>query len=642
MSIKFYSKLDYVPNNRFMKKFFAILFSAFCIAFLVNAQNITGPNSYKLVLKSDNLLVRDHNQLITTNEVYNFNPVYKEDLCITKGNFFQGIIENPSTLFLAFSSDTGASKQILKIETGRSELDVFSDKVVIDDEKTLSYIAGNGSILTCNINLRKSKKKNNLVLCNDFLSDSVESNNRLLEMIYFTEPISFLVQQQLETYLSIKYGISLTGRSNYFNSNGDLLWSSDSNNIFKHDLTAIAIDRGLGLVQKQSHNSCEKWLTIGVGEIESLNFQNLTIVDDNTYIMWANNGKSFHFTSDTLLTYSITERKWKMTLHNAVSKDITGQVKLNYNSAKFDKTSQDIADKFWLILLKDAQTQLFDGLFYPGITDTVTMEALFSDIVFSFANDYYFTMIKAPEFFALHSVDSTCNYLGYSNVKIRVIGGIAPFQVTVKTRTEKRSSIYLSDEIKLDNIRLDEPIEILITDKHGSEFEFKIPARINPGIEIINSVVCQLDESDHTYIYNPDFLTTAYQFEWRRGTEVLAITPGMDVSEPGIYNLTIADDKGCKITMDFNVKPFEKQANNQIKIYPNPVKSSAPFMMSFDMAPEEAKTVYIFDIDGRIIFTKKMETGFAEEFETTIYQPGSYLVVIRTKDNSLIHKLIVL
>ncbi len=605
-------------------------------------QNSALSTKQTLNLKSENSLSLLHRA--EELKIFNYNLAYDENLCFVKGSNFKDIVVSPSTIFLAFSSSDKNAENVLKLGAGRTELTINTDKVIGNEDTLVGFTADNGVILTCNFNTKKTKKNNGLMLNKEFVNHQSSIDDNLLELLYLPEATTPLQRNQIETYLSIKYGISLFGESNYFNSDGELLWSNDSNKYFNFNLTGIGRDDELGLNQKQSHNSKEKWLTIGVSRIEDLNYNNTGYLEDKTYVLWSNNGKPFEFQSDTILPLSITDRKWKVSNHSEENTELFGQIKLNYEVVESLGHIGPADDKYWLVVLKDNETQMIDGEFHScNYIDTNSMEACFNNINLNFNKHYYFSFIKAPEFLALHSIDTTCSLFGHYSIKIKMIGGSAPYTILIEDGNERRSVLSDTNEVIVNNLSTMKPIKISITDKRGQSYKIKLFEHRNTEENICNSTKCYLDVTGRILLMHPQIQSTAFQYEWRFGNDLIGTDPVLEVLSTGNYKLLVVDnEKGCVKSTNFEVIENKNIKKDWISVFPNPVFTSRPFTLTFKIDTEVEKLINVFDIDGRTVWQKKIGADQVEEVEGILHQPGNYLVVIKAGVVTLTHKLIVI
>lgn len=117
-------------------------------------------------------------------------------------------------------------------------------------------------------------------------------NGHINEVLIYTEQHTTVEEKQIESYLSIKYG--LTKEGDYLDSDGNMLWNATTNATFHHDIIGIGRDDFSELNQKQSKSeNANAILTIGLVEIENDNNTNTnTFTSDQDIIIVGSNGIS--------------------------------------------------------------------------------------------------------------------------------------------------------------------------------------------------------------------------------------------------------------------------------------------------------------------------------------------------------------
>lgn len=150
-------------------------------------------------------------------------------------------------------------------------------------------------------------------------------NGRVAEVISYASRVLDANRPKIETYLAIKYGITLgvngTGK-NYLDSNGTIIWDIATNAGFNYNIAGIGRDVDSDLYQKQS-KSCNNTneVTIGLGVIAGTNNGNINqFSGDAMFLVWgSDNGTYTASGSNTTtigsgLTTSTTRisKKWKV------------------------------------------------------------------------------------------------------------------------------------------------------------------------------------------------------------------------------------------------------------------------------------------------------------------------------------------
>jgi gliding motility-associated-like protein len=143
----------------------------------------------------------------------------------------------------------------------------------------------------------------------------------LAEVITYNSYLPEADENKVETYLAIKYGITLTrGMSavnrNYTASDGTNIWDAAANAGYPYNITGIGRDDNSGLFQKQSksvHNNALVYLYNGTtsGTFPASNAANTSAIDDKSFLLFGDNGLSKNMTY-CVGTRARMERTWKV------------------------------------------------------------------------------------------------------------------------------------------------------------------------------------------------------------------------------------------------------------------------------------------------------------------------------------------
>ncbi|MDP9956221.1 hypothetical protein J2X97_001858 [Epilithonimonas hungarica] len=139
----------------------------------------------------------------------------------------------------------------------------------------------------------------NFVVGNDFINSVNQPWKGLIpEVIVYTSPKSGNENQRINSYLGIKYGLTLrsggidTGTFNYLSSTSETVWNGSDNSIYHNNVFGIARDDISTLYQKQSKsvNSGQK-LIVGKGNtLSDTNAANSNTLTNGQFLMIGDNG----------------------------------------------------------------------------------------------------------------------------------------------------------------------------------------------------------------------------------------------------------------------------------------------------------------------------------------------------------------
>lgn len=115
------------------------------------------------------------------------------------------------------------------------------------------------------------------------------------DVIAYEGTLTSTERMQVETYLAIKYGVTIdqSGPTNYVWSDGtSVIWDATINSSHNQDIAGIGRDDASCFSQKQSSSvNTDDILTVGLGSVAASNSENLnSFTDDSDYLIWGNDG----------------------------------------------------------------------------------------------------------------------------------------------------------------------------------------------------------------------------------------------------------------------------------------------------------------------------------------------------------------
>ncbi|MGG2084121.1 S-layer homology domain-containing protein [Lysinibacillus pakistanensis] len=276
------------------------------------------------------------------------------------------------------------------------------------------------------------------------------------ELIFYSKPLTATDRQKVNSYLAIKYGISLD-MIDYLAADGTTWWSADAT--YNYNIAGIALDDAGSLHQRQSRsvNDTSK-LTIGIGTTllpkneEDNRNGDLT---NGQALVWGSNDKALNFTQSIAgKDMKHSERVWKVQNTGNV-----GQVTI--------AIPKNVVSKDKLSLLIGADSANFTAATPIQMTEmTFDGEAYFVAQA-TLANDQYFTFaadVPVPQSVKVEEITVNQNQIVVTFDKdIKLTAPEATgFTVTVGTET-----ITLTNaDIKVDPVN---PKQLLITLPAGTD-----------------------------------------------------------------------------------------------------------------------------------------------------------------------------
>jgi len=252
-------------------------------------------------------------------------------------------------------------------------------------------------------------------------------NGRIAEIFTFAERVTNADRQKIESYLAIKYGITLgsstEAQKDYINSFDTVIWDISANTGYNYDVAGIGRDSISDLNQKQSKTiNSANGVTIGLGGIFTVNSANPNeFEDDGDFLVWGNNNAALSGTNTNLITIasgittSVTriDRKWKIVESvEAVNGDIE-TVFVGIPTTAFSGFSKTADEEYALIVADDpafANADIIDVIPLTINADPMTGNPILDQngnqvykTWYNFHETKYFTFGKVPRLLDKHS-----------------------------------------------------------------------------------------------------------------------------------------------------------------------------------------------------------------------------------------------
>ena len=456
------------------------------------------------------------------------------------------------------------------------------------------------------------------------------------EVILFNRFISPKERQKVESYLALKYGISLNQEFpvSYLNSNGEIIWDAEMNAAFSQNIAGIGRDDLSGLNQGISESTQTPGvMKIGVmGELKN-----------NSFITWGDNGRPLRFVEESGLRK--LQREWKISTFNFKSNSLyleTNELSLS----EIDPLQNE--EIYWMMVDKSGtgkypfrQTGYIQCLPLSSSGGFIRFSSVVIDADHS-GNDL-FTLLAAPSFFTRSIVQSpTCSLEQSGVIKTEIVGGVPPFGLFLKG-ISKNSFQISAKENKRDHIfeNISQGAYVLqVTDADKKTYTEEIwvsnthlwETKIGQNYKLIEGETLILDASDGMPAVN-------YIYSWTRPDGSLENHEEITINRPGKYLLSVTDDNNCNSTLEINIKQIGKSNFKNVELFPNPVNGW--FVLRVSLERRADVNVVISDISGRILKQTFLQNDQYYLYNDIIQQPGIYFITLVSAIEKETLKLIV-
>lgn len=644
MRIIFCKKVLGSVNNRFILKLNLFLFSL--IFFLTNNNEVLAQEN-SIFSNCFSHLHNDRKDSLRKDEeamLFNFQFVIPPQ-SIGRDTILEFPQTGQATLFIAYATQSPIENNLIKLSSELEVVEFLNTSIKKENINLYEHVnAQNGVIVSYELSSSDLKAKR-YVSIKDYVDLGKNSGNQLLELILFPFVLDEISRNEIETYLSIKYGISLACGTNYITSSHKIIWDGINEKEFCNRVTGLGRDDNSGLFQKQSHNSTDQGLIIGLDSIKETNFGNNGHLEGLTYLIWGDNNGSEGCTFDSITRLNTASRIWKV---KAFSDNLgivnSYQVIVNpiFMSGN-DVDSLKGKGHYWMVIY-DSIMDFTHARFLKGIKhgDSVKFDNVsFCTMKNDTLDSSYFTFINAPAFAAAINLDkSACKCPNQKNVAIKILGGIAPFTINMSGDGVNNRITTMNSFALIPN---QNPGFYLVSISDSSNQTYQSTLTINEIDDHLVDLpsIVTMDNNNLAELI-PVFVNgdeSSLKSEWFFNSQLVSNQTHFTAVDPGEYTLVITDSLGC--TKQLKTLVTEQ---NQIRflLHPNPVRTGEIFNIQCFMTKETTLDIEITDAIGKITERLVVQAASGTTISNRLFSPGVYFLRIRTTTKSYTLKLIVI
>lgn len=466
-----------------------------------------------------------------------------------------------------------------------------------------------------------------------------QAGAKYYEVLAFEKSISKSKRSIAESYLAMKYGITLF--SDYVNSNLDTIYKRTDNEGFNTNIVCIGRDDKTGLYQRQSKDM-EGVLAVGLGTLESSNDANETEVKNNTFLFISDNGSFTKKENKNLIVKS--ERVWKIHSNDTFQTGYTGTFRINYKKIFGEPLKE--GESIWLVLNAGQNNDTFSfdngNLIKASKQDTINATFLnldFSDII----SKGYFQFIKAPDFFA--DVESVTNNCNSSGLKITPVGGGGNYSFVLTNAESGEIRKATSDDAVLFEELPAGIYNLTVTDNENRSYaqEFVIDASSFDLEEDIPEYEFLLPEGETLELDLSEYIPENAREFWWSSSEVVIDGEKSRITNTGDFVLFYSNSKGCLKQAKFVVKEDKESLLNSanLQLYPNPISANQPFTINVNLKDYSNIQMFIYSVNGQLIAEEYFENRKDLSINYKLQQAGVYIITIHTSEFDKNLKLIV-
>lgn len=464
----------------------------------------------------------------------------------------------------------------------------------------------------------------------------------LAEFILFEQDLTETERVQFETYLAIKYGITLKD-VNYVSSQEQVLWNRFEQEDFGNRIAGMGRDDAFGLYQKQS-KSGEKGslITMGLGTLAKTNAENPNQLEDQHFLIWGDDDKAIELaTSRGEHEIPSLERSWRMQVNGEQASNVPVQVKL-----KADELGLENVEPCVLLIDRSGE-----GTFEPGNVDYIegklgqdgknaTFDQVHWDTDGNGKDAFTFGFLKEMVVHATADQLPNCESPESGQLAIQVMGGEAPYQISGREMEGERS-ISLESDGKAEWQQLTEgSYSISVSDQLGSAAQTEVSLDepelfAFPWAELEKALTETQGAIDLSQI---GVEANDLSYNWSGPSGFHSSNSKITLEASGEYQLAIADKNGCSVNKTFH---FAQSELLRFEVYPSPLFANDVPVITAAFSETTPLTVEISDASGKVLHEWE-ESGKTEyEFRQPLHDTGVYIVRMQTPDHEYIKKIVV-
>lgn len=456
------------------------------------------------------------------------------------------------------------------------------------------------------------------------------------EIIVFDRVLSYNERQRVESYLALKYGVSLqqTYPTSYLDSEGKIIWNAVKNTAYANSIAGIGRDDQSGLNQLTSSSS---------NSPDLMEIQCKQELDNKTFLIWGDNGEKLVFEK-----MNAGGRKLKRVWRNTTSRaTFSIHTSLNFAANQFQEMYPlNTDEQYWLIVDHSGTGKypMDQVSYYRNESTTNQNNILFNDVVWNKNKaEELFTLIAAPDFFAGISLDQPqCQQDQTGIVSLQIVGGEAPFTLQLRQGSKTVKTLQTNDR----NLKIADVEQglytLLVKDVNQKQYteDFTLSNADIPQILEFEPIYLLANEIQYINASQGVNKNLNLSYQWQTPEGNIVSDAKIELEESGKYLLTVTNKNGCSTLRSLNVIRDNKNSIfEEVKIYPNPT-ADGWIDMAIQLKKESIVQIIISSLNGQIINQQKLKASDYYKIKYQFPAPGIWIIQLQSNGDSQSYKII--
>lgn len=447
------------------------------------------------------------------------------------------------------------------------------------------------------------------------------------EFLLYDRVLSRKEQVKVNTYLAIKYGVSLKD-SDYLDAQGKVIWDSEDNNEYSYRIAGIGRDDLSGLLQKQSssQNTSSSVWEIGLDALAELNTQNEAALAPATFLLWGDDGGQLRFPTSGKIESPHLERKWLM---RAIGdyKNLSTQLSLNAKRLAFLIPPQN---KIWLVIDRSGSGEFEFGStdYYPSHENSTRGKFIFDQITWDTdgSGSDIFTLQEGTDLLVEIDLQApSCSPAKDGQLQLKIHGGEAPFQlkwyhVETKRKVEWTVQARAIEDIK--QITAGE-YRLSIRDANQKEYQQQFSIEMEEMATTALLASYQMKTNEPLLLDATTEQVGAVQYRWLTPSGKTINAAQLQIEEAGSYQLEM-ELEGCVARKSIEVLPAASSVFKDLNLYPNPLNQGEAFELRIQLLEPLPLSLQILDDLGRLTHEQHFSTDDFFRYQNKLTAAGTY------------------
>ncbi|RZL20403.1 MAG: T9SS type A sorting domain-containing protein [Pedobacter sp.] len=398
----------------------------------------------------------------------------------------------------------------------------------------------------------------------EFENDQVSADyftGNFPEFISYPFELSADQRVRVESYLALKYGITLSNTVSYRNSKNSIFWNKSNNALFGSRIFGIGRDNLSDLNQLQSESVHYKdylVASVGIPELTNPIKQETVAIDNNHFIVSGDNNAAYLLDDENDFKVRTLKKKWLSQNTGIHIQDIDMHFKLNITGILETTLKDNPSLRLWMLHDRFVTNEFvsdFNNNYveYYEAYNVQDVYAFFKNVQFDTDQNVYdqYTFGIGPQLILQVRYPGSCDYKDLS-VNVVIKGGTAPYTINITNVTSFYEDYTVNEPTMIFQAPEPGTYEITVTDSSGNTAQMFYDILESPEMLLDLGPDQNLSSSQPEIILNAGIgvQDPMANYSWTfNGSITENYGPTLIVNQPGEYSVKVtASNHYCELT----------------------------------------------------------------------------------------------